>query len=306
MDKPKYFLYDFHVNQKDVIDFDLGIDFNSHAIYALFKHIVSSKAAMPMPYQGETYYKFTANFVLQQLPMLSINTKAGLLRHIKKLSECGLLKPYPFNQTEGIAFYTYGSAHYAIHDRNINPQELPKSVDNEPLPLSENETGVNKSLRGGKQKFTGGVNKSLHNNNTLTIDNFNNNNEERVPAFFSKKIDSDKDLPLPTNPPKKERKGRGTLETYLQFVKLSKDEHAQFTEKYGAKFVEDCIEKLDNWIDRQTGAAHEKYLKQNHAACFRAWVIKAVNEDMERAAKRTGSFNGSSNRITSSQAVNLD
>ena len=142
----------------------------------------------------------------------------------------------------------------------------------------------------------------------ITENTINNITEKRedTPAFFSKKIDSDKDLPLPTNPPKKERKGRGTLETYLQFVKLSKDEHAQFTEKYGAKFVEDCIEKLDNWIDRQTGAAHEKYLKQNHAACIRGWVVKAVKEDMERAAKRTGSFNGSSNRITSSQAVNLD
>ncbi len=139
----------------------------------------------------------------------------------------------------------------------------------------------------------------------ITENTINNITEKRedTPAFFSKKID---DLKEQTIPPKKERKGRGTLETYLQFVKLSKDEHAQFTEKYGAKFVEDCIEKLDNWIDRQTGAAHEKYLKQNHAACFRAWVIKAVNEDMERAAKRAGSFNGSSNRITSSQAVNLD
>ena len=139
----------------------------------------------------------------------------------------------------------------------------------------------------------------------ITENTINNITEKRedTPAFFSKKID---DLKEQTIPPKKERKGRGTLETYLQFVKLSKEEYNQFAEKYGAKFVEDCIEKLDNWIDRQTGAAHEKYLKQNHAACFRAWVIKAVNEDMEKAAKRTGSFSGSSNRITSSQAVNLD
>ena len=167
----------------------------------------------------------------------------------------------------------------------------------------KDRTPIGKNAAGVRQKDRTPIGKNAAHNNTSIITSTITDKEERTPAFFSKKID---DLKEQTIPQKKERKGRGTLETYLQFVKLSKDEHAQFTEKYGAKFVEDCIEKLDNWIDRQTGAAHEKYLRQNHAACFRSWVIKAVNEDMERAAKRSGSFNGSSNRITSSQAVNLD
>ena len=292
------FLFDIKISQQDMVNFDLDLDFNDMAIYALFISLNQYKGASIMTIDEVRYTMFTKTFIIKHLPKLGIKSKSAIAQRLGKLVSAGMLVPYQNNQIESISFYRYGAVHDLIISRNFEKQQ--------PLEGSANDTPY---LSDGKPPYRETdkppYRENGNNNNTLTKeDNFNNKKErEDTPAFFSKKID---DLKEQTNPPKKERKGRGTLETYLQFVKLSKDEHAQFTEKYGAKFVEDCIEKLDNWIDRQTGAAHEKYLKQNHAACFRAWVIKAVNEDMEKAAKRNGSFNGSSNRITSSQAVNLD
>ena len=291
------FLFDIKISQQDMVNFDLDLDFNDMAIYALFISLNQYKGASIMTIDEVRYTMFTKTFIIKHLPKLGIKSKSAIAQRLGKLVSAGMLVPYQNNQIESISFYRYGAMHDMIISRNFEKQQ--------PLEGSANDTPYRSDGKPPYRETDKPPYRENGNyNNTLTKeDYFNNNKEEDTPAFSQKKIHENT---LPTNPPKKERKGRGTLETYLQFVKLSKDEHAQFTEKYGAKFVEDCIEKLDNWIDRQTGAAHEKYLKQNHAACIRGWVVKAVKEDMERAAKRTGSFNGSSNRITSSQAVNLD
>ncbi len=291
----KNLLHYINICQRDMYEHDLKLKYSEMAIYELFKNISHSSKCTKKVVGDDIYYQFSPQFIMGQLPYLDVATRQGIAKKIQKLIDNGLIVASEKTKAQKMAMYKFGQKHYEIENKEVERQCKQK------LSVSDNE-----SLQSVTTKVTVSDNESLHNNinnNKANNNNLNNLQEEYTPAFFSKKID---DLKEPTNPPKKERKGRGTLETYLQFVKLSKDEHAQFTEKYGAKFVEDCIEKLDNWIDRQTGAAHEKYLKQNHAACIRGWVVKAVKEDMERAAKRTGSFNGSSNRITSSQAVNLD
>ena len=273
------FLFDIEISQQDMVNFDLDLDFNDMAIYALFVSLNKWKGASIMTIDEVRYTMFTKTFIIKHLPKLGIKSKSAIAQRLGKLVSAGMLAPYQNNQIESISFYRYGAMHDLIISRNFEKQPHLEGSEND-IPYRSDGKPPYRETDKPPYRENG------NNNNTLTKeDNFNNKKErEDTPAFSPKKIDDIKDKnTLPTNPPKKERKGRGTLETYLQFVKLSKDEHAQFTEKYGAKFVEDCIEKLDNWIDRQTGAAHEKYLKQNHAACIRSWVIKAVNEDIERS-----------------------
>ena len=260
----------------------LFIDFTgSHAQALLLSQMWYWQERTPNPdtsYFAKSHVEWHSEIRIEQ---------KSLQRAVTKFKEIGIL------ETEVRKFAGTPTLHYRL---NVN-----KVIDQlTAFCANENGQKVQTDLVKKSKPIWSKSDNPLTDISTYTI---TDTKKEDTPAFFSKKIDDLKEQTIPT---KKERKGRGTLETYLQFVKLSKEEYNQFAEKYGAKFVEDCIEKLDNWIDRQTGVAHEKYLKQNHAACIRGWVVKAVKEDMEEAAKRSGSFNGSSNRITSSQAVNLD
>lgn len=105
---------------------------------------------------------------------------------------------------------------------------------------------------------------------------------------------------------KSKRKGvakseRENLPLIGQYLHLASSEIEELSEQYGENFFKLCVEKLDNWIDRQTGATKIKYLKQNHAACIRGWVKDAVQQDLDR---KGGGSRASLN--SSKQKINLD
>lgn len=162
MEQKTGFLFMINISQRDMVEYNLNLDFNDMAIYALFKHLAISKAARISKIDNDTFYQFTASFVIEQLPMLGISTRQNINRRIHKLIDAGLIEPYKNNQKECVSLFKFGKMHYAIHDR-IDESECNEKVT----------PPVTKKLHTCNEKVTPPVTKKLHNNNT--IDNINNN-----------------------------------------------------------------------------------------------------------------------------------
>lgn len=73
----------------------------------------------------------------------------------------------------------------------------------------------------------------------------------------------------------KVRKGKDSIvkNKYLDFVKLSCDEHAKLIEKYGEEKTNGCIEILNNYL----GAKGDKYKSHYHAIL--SWVAERYDKD---------------------------
>lgn len=168
MEKPKYFLYEIKISQRDMVEFDLiDIDVKSLFIYALVEHMAKSEAVQTVQFEGKTYYRLTAPFIIQQLPLIKTNSRMTVHRYVKELIDYGLIVAHVDNQKKGQSYYTFGKTHYKINDRNYPPKETPNDLK----PVTDLLQVCNKN-------DTRPVTDLLHNNNTLTIDKKNKDKSE--------------------------------------------------------------------------------------------------------------------------------
>lgn len=157
------FLFDIHIDQKDMVDFDLDLDFNDMAIYALFRKTKDWHGSPKITINKDEYTMFTKTYIIKQLPKLGIKSKSAIAQRLGNLVSAGILKPYQNNQTEGVSYYKYGDVHNKMEARNFEKQvhldgseiEDPYRSDGKPLTV----------------KQTSPYRENGNNNNTLIIDN---------------------------------------------------------------------------------------------------------------------------------------
>lgn len=97
--------------------------------------------------------------------------------------------------------------------------------------------------------------------------------------------------------------------TFGEFVKLSEIEHKKLLDKcrerysktFGVgieeKFVEMCIEKLDNYIGSLTKKKKLDYMQKDHYRCILGWVSDAIEEKLQKQSGKRNGFQQQPDRV---------
>lgn len=81
----------------------------------------------------------------------------------------------------------------------------------------------------------------------------------------------------PKEPPKKETPKKNEYGEYHN-VKLTEQEHAKLSEKFGEGKTAEAIKILDTYIESLAPAKKKEYLKKNHNLCMQNWVYGEVDK----------------------------
>ena len=81
----------------------------------------------------------------------------------------------------------------------------------------------------------------------------------------------------PKEPPKKEAPKKNEYGEYHN-VKLTEQEHAKLSEKFGEGKTAEAIKILDTYIESLAPAKKKEYLKKNHNLCMQNWVYGEVDK----------------------------
>lgn len=152
------YLYNLNINLKAVIDNGLQgeVKLNHLAVFEVIKNMISNwREINKLNDMNGDWYNISYQKIIDELPILDIKTTMGIRKLIQKLSELGILELNPNNQTLGRTYMRLG----------INASKLFYFED------SSNQDSVYHS----KQKFIGGINKSLEGGINKSLDNNNTN-----------------------------------------------------------------------------------------------------------------------------------
>ena len=81
----------------------------------------------------------------------------------------------------------------------------------------------------------------------------------------------------PKEPPKKEAPKKNEYGEYHN-VRLTEQEHAKLSEKFGEGKTAEAIKILDTYIESLAPAKKKEYLKKNHNLCMQNWVYGEVDK----------------------------
>ena len=81
----------------------------------------------------------------------------------------------------------------------------------------------------------------------------------------------------PKEPPKKEAPKKNEYGEYHN-VRLTEQEHAKLSEKFGEEKTAEAIKILDTYIESLAPAQKKEYLKKNHNLCMQNWVYGEVDK----------------------------
>lgn len=96
----------------------------------------------------------------------------------------------------------------------------------------------------------------------------------------------------PKEPPKKEAPKKQEYGEYHN-VRLTEQEHAKLSEKFGEGKTAEAIKILDTYIESLAPAKKKEYLKKNHNLCMQNWVYGEVDKRKGQAKPQApkNSFN---------------
>lgn len=152
----------------------LKLDFNDMAILQCIYDFAVSGYAETTKYNGEIYYWISHNLILQELPMLGITSKRGIISKIQKLIDAELLIKHPKCQELGRTYYAFGKLNKLINstDENVGTKEQTLCTELH-IPCT--------NVQGGYEHlFRGGMNKCSDDHNII----YNTTNDNRDTADF--------------------------------------------------------------------------------------------------------------------------
>lgn len=166
--------YTIVINQYAIMKLGLKLDFNDMAILQCIYDFVVSGYAETTKFDGETYYWISHNLILQELPMLGITSKRGIISKIQKLIDAELLIKHPGCQELGRTYYAFGKLNKLINSTDE------KVGTNEQTLCTELHTPCKNVHRGYEHLFRGGMNICSDDHNI----NYNTTNDNRDTADF--------------------------------------------------------------------------------------------------------------------------
>ena len=151
--------YTILINQYAVVKNNLNLDLIDLVIFDFIKDFAHSKNCIKMKFEDGEYFWISHNLIIQELPLLGIKTKQGLIKRIDNLVDAGILEKYANCKFIGKTLYRFGEKY-----------ELLSFIDTPTL------------VDTSKPEFRGGINESLETpiNESLEYNNNNNNNNNNM------------------------------------------------------------------------------------------------------------------------------
>lgn len=129
--------YNIYINQKAIIDLGLDLDVIDMSIFDFFNYFSNSSNCVKVFIDGKQYFWISHTKIINDLPIIRINTRQGILKRINKLIEANLIERADGEMQR--SYYRFGVNYdsvYSVTDR----QQKASSTDNESLPVTDNES----------------------------------------------------------------------------------------------------------------------------------------------------------------------
>ena len=145
--------YTITINQKAVIELGLNLDVLDMAIFDFIVHFAHWDKCQRLQTNSGVYFALQHKTIISQMPILGINTAAGILRRINKLIEAELLERHPDCEMMKMTFYKFGRNYdkvfFATPNENLQPPMKISVTPNESLGITPNENlGYNHNNKG--------------------------------------------------------------------------------------------------------------------------------------------------------------
>lgn len=134
------------INQQAAVESGLDVDFIDLIIFDYIKDFANSSKIMRVQIGINQYFWLSHVKIMEDLPLLGIKTKMGIMKRLERLINAELLLKAPESQQAQKSLYCFGPKYDALisTEKSFTPQ--------------------NESLEGSKQNFRGPINKSLEDN----------------------------------------------------------------------------------------------------------------------------------------------
>ena len=100
--------YNFNLNQYAVITHGLKLDVIDLCVFDAFKDLANSAGCIKRIDDGRVYFWIDYNIVIENAPMLGLNSKDSVYRRMKKLEAAGVIMFHNENQITGKTFFAWG------------------------------------------------------------------------------------------------------------------------------------------------------------------------------------------------------
>ena len=162
--------YNISINQFAAVTngFAKNLDLIDLAIFDFIKDFANSSKCVKVQTQEGTYFWISHKLVMEQMPLLKIKTKRGLMKRIDNLINAGILRKHPDSNRYNKTLYSFGENYDLLVFANEDLQTPTKgdTYEQKFTPMNENSYTY-------EQKFGGPMNKSSEDN--IYNDNIDNN-----------------------------------------------------------------------------------------------------------------------------------
>ena len=100
--------YTVNINQAAAMRLNAELDFNDIAVLEFIKDFATSGVAETTVHGAKAYYWVSHQLILDELPMLHIQSKSGIKKRVERLIDAGLLVKHPDCDKLGRTFYAFG------------------------------------------------------------------------------------------------------------------------------------------------------------------------------------------------------
>lgn len=162
--------YNISINQFAAVTngFAKNLDLIDLAIFDFIKDFANSSKCVKVQTQEGTYFWISHKLVMEEMPLLKIKTKRGLIKRIDNLINAGILSKHPNSNRYNKTLYSFGENYNLLvfANEHIQTQTGVDTHEQKFTPMNENSYTY-------EQKFRGPMNKSSEDN--IYKDNIDNN-----------------------------------------------------------------------------------------------------------------------------------
>lgn len=160
--------YNISINQFAAVTngFAKNLDLIDLAIFDFIKDFANSSKCVKVQTQEGTYFWISHKLVMEEMPLLKIKTKRGLIKRIDNLINAGILRKHPDSNRHNKTLYSFGENYNLLvfANEDLHTPTKDNTYEQKFTPMNENSYTY-------EQKFIGPMNKSSEDN----IYNDNNN-----------------------------------------------------------------------------------------------------------------------------------
>lgn len=134
------------INQQAAVESGLDVDFTDLIIFDYIKDFANSSKIMRVQIGERQYFWLSHTKIMEDLPLLGIKTKMGIMKRLERLINAGLLLKAPESQQAQKSLYCFGP----LYDVMISAENL--------------FTPQNENFEGSKQNFRRPQNENFEDN----------------------------------------------------------------------------------------------------------------------------------------------